>query len=168
MISTNRPKIDVPKEPIDLIIDLSSATILILIIVYTLIVYPELRETIPIHFDGSGQADGFGNKSTLWLLPGIAIVLFLGLFILNRYPHLHNYMVNITPENALKNYTFSTRVLRIVNLLCAILFAFIQYKMIAGAQEKAAELGSWFLPIVIGTSVLLPIILIYYQNKLNK
>ena len=168
MISTNRPKIDVPKEPIDLIIDLSSATILILIIVYTLIVYPELRETIPIHFDGSGQADGFGDKSTLWLLPGIAIVLFLGLFILNRYPHLHNYMVNITPENALKNYTFSTRVLRIVNLLCAILFAFIQYKMIAGAQEKAAELGSWFLPIVIGTSVLLPIILIYYQNKLNK
>ncbi len=168
MIKTNRPIIDIPKEPVDLFIDLASFTILILILGYTFFMYPELPETIPTHFNGKGVADGFGNKATLWLLPSIALVLFIGLFLLNRYPHLHNYMVNITEENAFKNYKFSTKALRIVNFLCALLFGFIQYKMIEGAQEKTAELGSWFLPIIIGSTIVLPIILIYYQNKLNK
>ena len=167
-MKTNRPIINVPIEPIDVIIDLVSVTFLLIILGYTFYVYPGLPDTIPVHFNGSGEVDGYGSKITIWLLPVISIVMFVGLFILNKYPHMHNYMVNITEENALKNYRFSTRVLRIVNLLCVFLFAFIQYKMVLDAQGITSGLGDLFLPIIIGSSILLPIILFYYQNKLNK
>lgn len=166
-MKTDRPIIDVPRDPFDVIIDLASLSIILLIIGYTLFSYSDLPETIPTHFNGKGIADGFGNKITLWILPGIALFTFIGLFFLNKYPHLHNYMVNITKENALKNYRFSTRILRLVNFLCVVLFAFIQYKMIQGTNQESVTLGRWFLPIVIGVSVILPILLIIYQNKMN-
>lgn len=167
-MKTNRPIISVPLEPMDLIIDFISVTIIIIMIAFTYITYSELPETIPVHFNGKGEADGFGNKATLWIMPAISLVMFVGLFMLNKYPHIHNYMVNITEENALKNYRFSTRVLRIVNFLCVVLFGYIQYAIISGTKNGTATLGSWFLPIVIGFSVVLPIILIIYQRRLNK
>lgn len=41
--------------------------ILLLPILFTLYIYPTLPETIPTHFNISGEADGFGNKNTIWL-----------------------------------------------------------------------------------------------------
>jgi len=94
--------------------------------------------------------------------------MYIGLLILSRYPHLHNYMVNITKDNAFKQYQFSTRVLRIVNGLCVLLFAYINYQIIIGAQNNSSELGTGFLSIVIGCSLLLPIIIFAYQQKIKK
>jgi hypothetical protein len=48
---------------------------------YAFYVYPGLPQTIPTHFNASGEADAWGDKSTIYLLPtimGIAsIVVFL-------------------------------------------------------------------------------------------
>ena len=167
-MKTDRPIIDVPIKPVDLIIDLASITLIILMIGFTIFSYSDLPEIVPTHFNGEGVADGFGNKIALWLLPLIALVIFIGLFFLNKYPHMHNYMVNITEDNALKNYRFSTRILRLVNFFCVVLFGFIQYKMIQGAYKESASLGDLFLPIMIGASIILPIVLIVYQSKLNR
>ena len=87
---------------------------------------------------------------------------------MHKFPHLHNYMVNITEENALKNYRFGTRILRGVNFTCILLMAFITYKIIESAKGTYITLGSWFLPVVIGISIILPIILLIYMKKLNK
>ena len=81
---------------------------------------------------------------------------------------MHNYMVNITEENALKNYRFSTRVVRLLNFLCVLLFAYIAYVIIENAKGSQMGLGSLFIPIVIGFSVLLPVVLIIYMKKINK
>lgn len=167
-MKTNRPIIKVPTEPLDSVTDLVSVTLIILMVGFTGYHYSSLPETIPTHFNAAGQADGYGSKTSIWLLPAINAIMFTGLFILNKYPHLHNYMVNITAENALKNYRFSTRLVRLINFLCTVLFAYIQYKIILGARAKTNDLGDWFLPVVIGSSILLPIALIIYQNKLNK
>ncbi|MCK8480195.1 DUF1648 domain-containing protein [Psychroserpens algicola] len=167
-MKTNRPKIKVPLETIDIILDLISITLLILMIVYVAMSYQELPEIIPSHFNGKGEVDGHSEKSMLWLLPGISVAMFIGLFILNKYPHLHNYMVNITEENALKNYRFSTRILRITNVFMALLFFVISYSMIQGAKNEGFELGSWFFPVVIGFSILLPIGILIYNHKINK
>lgn len=167
-MKTNRPIIDVPVKAIDLIIDLVSVTLLLIMLGYTLYIYPSMSDIIPTHFNGSGEVDGHGSKMTIWLLPFISLIMFIGLFVLNKYPHIHNYMVNITKENALKNYKFSTRALRIVNFLCVVLFSYIQYAIISSTKNGNPSLGSWFLPIVISFSVVLPIILIIYQTRLNK
>ncbi len=167
-MNTKRPRIKVPFETVDVIIEGVSITLLILMWCYCIINYMELPETIPTHFNAAGEPDAYGSKHTIWIIPLIATVLYIGMFIINKYPHIHNYMVNITEDNALKNYRFSTRTLRIVNFLCVLLMTYITYMIIESAFGKQFNLGTWFVPVVIGVSVVLPIILFVYMKKLNK
>ena len=167
-MKTGRPKIYVPFQSIDILIELLSITLLLLMWIYLILEYQSLPEVIASHFNANGKADGFSNKLTLWLLPIISTIIYIGLFILNKFPHIHNYMVNITEDNALNNYRFSTKVLRITNFLSALLFTYLVYSEIQFSKGKIESLGSWFLPIVIGVSIILPIILIVYQRKINK
>lgn len=167
-MNTKRPRIKVPYETIDIIIEFIAITLLILMWGHCLINYVELPDTIATHFNAAGEPDSYGSKHTVWLIPGVATVMYIGLFILNKYPHMHNYMVNITEENAFKNYRFSTRVLRIVNFLCILLLTYISYMIIESAFGKQYNLGTWFIPVVIGSSIVLPIVLLIYMRKLNK
>lgn len=165
---TERPKISVPFKTVDVVIELASIALLLLMWGHLIVEYFDLPDTIASHFNAKGEPDGYSNKIFLWALPAFATVMYVGLFILNRYPHLHNYMVNITEENALVQYRFSTRLLRIVNFLCCLLFAYINYKIIEGAKSHNTNLGLGFLITVITVSIILPVIALVYQKKLNK
>lgn len=167
-MNNKRPKIEVPLEGMDIVVDILSATILILMIVYTIISYAQLPEIIPSHFDAQGNVDGHSDKAFLWLLPGIGVITLIGLFFLNKYPHMHNHMVNITKENALKNYRFSTRIIRFTNLFTMLTFAIVAFAMIESAKGMTYNLGHWFIYTIIGISVLTPIIILYYYRKINK
>ncbi|WP_250434037.1 DUF1648 domain-containing protein [Hanstruepera flava] len=163
-----RPRIKVPFEGIDIFLELVSITLLLLIWIYVFIEYNNLPETIASHFNAKGEADGYSNKLYLWFIPVLATTLYVGLFVLNKYPHVHNYIVNITEENALKNYRFSTRVVRVVNTLTVIMFAYIIYYIVQSAKDNEIHLSNWFVPVVVGFSLLLPIVILLYYKKLNK
>ena len=165
---SKRPRIKVPYQSIDIFFELVTITLLILIIGYTAYVYMSLPDTIPTHFNAKGEVDDYGQKITVWLVPIIALFMYVGLYIINLYPHRHNYMVNITEENALKNYRFSTRVLRIVNLFTMAILAVVSYAIISAAMGNDFSLGSWFLPTIIGSSILLPVIVLLYYKSINK
>jgi len=168
-VKTNRPKIEVPLEPLDIIIDLISVTLLILMVVYTFMVYPDLPQTIAKHFNAKGEADSFGDKLILWILPAIGIAVFIGTYFINKYPHIHNYKFNITEDNALKNYRLSTRIVRFTNLFCQLIFAVIVFAIIQLAKGNDTYLLG--MPFLIAT-LILPIVgvgfILYYQNKINK
>lgn len=166
-MKNERPRIQIPFKTLDIVIELASIAILILMWLHLIIEYPSLPETIASHFNGSGKADGYSNKLFVWFLPALATIIYAGLLLVNRYPHLHNYMVNITEENAFKYYTFSTRVLRIVNFLCTLMFGYISYKIIEGAKNNASSLGMSFMIIIIGVSLALPVFIYAYQKKLK-
>ena len=164
-MKSNRPKINVPVEPMDIILDLLSVAIISGTLVYAFISYADLPEIIPSHFNASGEVDGYSEKYMIWLVPVISAVIFIGLFIMNKYPHLHNYMVNITEENALKHYRFSTRIIRFTNLFVTLIFGVILYAMVQSAHGNSLKIGSWFIPAVLGFSVVLPIVIFVYQKK---
>ena len=63
--------------------------------------YFELPEIIPTHYNEAGEADSYGDKLNILALPIISTLLFIGLTILNKRPHLFNYPSEITKENAL-------------------------------------------------------------------
>ena len=129
-----------------------------------------MPETIPTHFNFKGEADCYGSKSNLWILPGIAILIYSLFSILNRFPHIHNYMVNITEENAMKNYRFSSRMLRFVLLWVwvLVLFTLIQHKIITYDGSGNISMGNWLNSFIIGIIAILPIFIIVYQYKINK
>ncbi len=59
--------------------------ILLLPILFTLYIYPTLPETIPTHFKLSGEADGFGQKKSIWFLSIFLTVVAAGVYLLISY-----------------------------------------------------------------------------------
>src|SRR5690625_2459696 len=130
--------------------------------ILTLSSYTDLPDTIPIHYNSAGEADRFGAKTHLLALPLIATIIFIGLTILNRFPHIFNYPTNITAENALRQYTLATRLIRYLKNCIVIIFGLIILQTIRNVNGQTDGLGVWFLPLTLG---LIFIPLIYYVVK---
>jgi uncharacterized membrane protein len=116
----------------------------------TIVKYNSLPDIIPIHYNAAGVADGFGGKATILTLPLISTILFVGLTFLNKFPHIFNYPTNITKENALRQYTNATRLIRYLKFILVVVFGFISFKTIQNAHGKAEGFGVWFLPLFLG------------------
>ncbi|MBK7912182.1 MAG: DUF1648 domain-containing protein [Saprospiraceae bacterium] len=117
--------------------------------VFLLANFSDLPEVIPQHYNAYGKADGFGSKSNLFILAGIASILNIGLSILKKYPHRFNYPVEITKENEFRQYAIATRMLRFVKLILVLIFSSLIIKTILIAKGGTHELGFWFLPIAL-------------------
>ena len=157
-----RPKITLIPTTADRLVDLLGWIVLLTIWGWTFAHYSSLPDTIPTHFNATGEADGFGSKASIIGLPIIATLLFIGLTVLNRYPHIFNYPCPVTQDNALRLYTLATRMLRYLKLVLLLVFGGIEFMTIQNATGKAAGLGVWFLPL---TLVLVFLPLIYFVVK---
>lgn len=144
-----RPKFKIELTTTDKIFEIIGWLLILGVWGLTIINYSNLPDTIPIHFDGAGQADGFGGKATILTLPLIATILFVGLTVLNNFPHIFNYPTNITKDDALKQYTNATRMLRYLKLIIVIIFGIIAFKTIQNANGQTDGLGTWFLPLTL-------------------
>lgn len=90
--------------------------------IYLLYHFASLPNIIPIHFDGQGKANGFGNKYTLILLPFIHSIISIGLWWMVQHPHQLNYPITITNENANKKYAQTIFILDVIHIGITILF----------------------------------------------
>jgi Protein of unknown function (DUF1648). len=127
--------------------------------------YSKLPNIIPTHYNYAGQADSFGDKEKILILPIVATILFIGMTILNKYPHLFNYPKKITESNALKQYTIATRLIRCLKFAIVLTFGFIVFVSIRDANGLSSGLSALFLPLVIG---LITVPLVYFITKLYK
>lgn len=157
-----RPKLKLNLTTTDKIIELAGWVCLPGIWILTLTNYYSLPETIPIHYNGAAEADGFGKKWNILTLPIVSSILFIGLTILNKYPHVFNYPSTITQENVLRQYTNATRMIRFLKLVIVIIFGLILFKTIQNVNGNADGLGAWFLPLTLGLTF---IPMIYYLIK---
>lgn len=144
-----RPKLKLTLSSFDIIMELIGASLIILLIAYPIYHYASLPEVIPMHFDAEGIPDGFGQKSWIWTMPVLGLAVYIGLFILNRYPHIFNYPTEITTENAERQYKLATTLIRMVNLSVAMIFFYITYQSVLSSLSGQGGLGTIFIPIVI-------------------
>ena len=93
-----RPRIELHLTQTDMVLEILGWVAIVGIWTLTLINYFELPEIIPTHYNGAGKADGFGNKANILTLPIVSTILFVGMTILNKYPHVFNYQSEITAD----------------------------------------------------------------------
>lgn len=146
----SNPRIKVDKEAIDIIFEALTFIGLCILILLPIFYFNDLPETIPTHFNAKGQPDDYSAKSMIWLLPATGLLLGIGLYALNRFPHVFNYPTKISIDNAVGYYKRSSRLIRVLNLIIVWSFVFIMYKSILVATNKSEGLGVWFLPVFIG------------------
>jgi uncharacterized membrane protein len=126
-----------------------------------------LPDTIPIHFNASGQADGYGEKDTIFFLPAIATIISIGITILSRYPHLFNFPFELTPENTERQYSNALKMVRFMKISLALIFTIIVFGMTQSAQGKSDGLGFWFLPFSLALTLIPMVYFIVKSYKMR-
>lgn len=162
---TQRPKLQIQLTTPDRIIEAAGWICLGALWVMTVYAYGNLPETIPTHFGVGGEADDYGSKMTLFFLPVIITLCFIGLTVLHNYPHIFNYLKDITPANALYQYTNATRMIRFIKFSISLISLVIVFMIYNAVITGSGRLGSAFLPIMV---VVLVIPLMYFFYKAIK
>lgn len=163
---SNRPKLDLPPNPTDRLLQQLVWTGVAVCWVYAFFSYRRLPATIPLHYNIHGEIDGYGSKMMLWLLPVLLTFIIGFMSWLNKYPHWFNYPVTITTENAEQHYRAGVRLLTGVQLAVVVIFLVILHSIIPDAHTGESSLHGWVIPLVIALP-LLPVA-IYFREIFRK
>ncbi len=131
---------------------------------YVIVSYPDLPDTIAVHFDGAGNPNGYNNKKSIWLAPIMMTLLSAFMFVGAKKPQqfdLSNKIKN--QEDAIK----SSLLLLFSGLLLSSLAFLIAHSMIATSINKDNN-PKWVFPVVIVLIIVYVILALYVQFKPSK
>jgi uncharacterized membrane protein len=110
-----------------------------------------LPERIPIHFNFAGQPDAWGKPTMLPIMPVVALVLYLLLTVLARFPSIFNYPVEVTAENRPWLEALALDMIAWIKMEMVCLFAWIQWSTIEVARQGRGGLSPALLPVFLVT-----------------
>lgn len=142
----DHPKIDFQTNNKVKFINILSVLSILGTLVYVILIYPTLPDTIPTHFNAAGEADGWGGKNSIFILPFVAIVLFIPIYFISKVPHIFNLPVTITKENAPRIYPVAQFYMCLMNLETVLLLCYLVFASI----PNGLSIGILLLPIIIG------------------
>ena len=126
--------------------------------------YSRLPERIATHFNEAGVANGFGARSTLWLLVGIAVLLYLTLTAIGGLSRVVRLQRPLAPDREKVVLAESMAMVGWIKAEVCWMFAYLCLAMVRNGMGLQVGLGAWFLAVtlvvVLGTcAVSLPRIL---------
>lgn len=160
MREPDRPMVRPEIAPIDWILEAAALLGLMIFWGYVIYHFSGLPETIPSHFNVSGTPDDYASKSTFWVLPGVAMFIYILLSLIALIPYQFNYTVKITPANALIQYALAIRLIRYLKAAIIWIFFYIACATVRVVSTNEPGLTLWFIPIVVG-GVFLPVIIYF-------
>ncbi len=149
-----QPELKLSRTPADRMLDRINTLMMLAMVLIPTINYGSMPETIAIHYDITGNADRYGDKIMIWLLTGTSLFIYALLRWLTTVPHLHNYPVEVTADNAEKLYRTSNRLIRLLTGSILVIFLIIHISVI---YTRASLLSGWFTPM-LPVLVLSPVI----------
>ena len=106
-------------------------------LVYAAYVYPNLPDTIPTHFNISGEADAYGGKDTIFLGPGIMAVVGIFVFIL---------LSNIKSIDPIRYKSADDGLYKKFALFTVAFLSMISFIIVFSASSHAIAIGKLLLP----------------------
>jgi uncharacterized membrane protein len=111
--------------------------------------YSRMPERIATHFNGAGVANGFGARSTLWVLVGIAVLLYAALSVINFVPRIVNLKSPLAPEREKVVLAESMAMVGWMKAEMCWMLAYTCLAMVRNGMGLQVGLGSWFLPVTL-------------------
>lgn len=129
---------------------LISLVILGVMVIYAITNHPNLPDEIPTHFNGIGEADGWGSKSLLFFIPGVCVFLFLMMHFIGKLkPKNYNFPVELTTENAKKQVEIAREMMQGLNMVIFGLMFYILWRMVYLAEGGTGGLGTGFMLVFL-------------------
>ncbi|TFH64658.1 MAG: DUF1648 domain-containing protein [Candidatus Zixiibacteriota bacterium] len=155
-----QPKLEIPRTRLEIYCEVVAAVAVALVFIYLSTTWTGLPDKVPTHFNFAGTPDDWGSKYSLLLLSGITFVLYAGLSILSRFPHIYNYPFAITDVNRQRQYLLARQMITALKAELVCVFVFMTWQTIGVAQGKAENLTGWFMPVFL--VVVLGTVIIYF------
>lgn len=153
-----RPALHVPRSPLESLLELATVIGVIGTIALTIWGWMILPSTIPTHYNIVGQPDAYGGKGMLLIAPLLAILVSLLLAVVSRYPHIYNYPIAITDENAPRQYRLARTLLKWISLEIAWMSFYLQWSLIQAAQNHS---GQGLLLVLAFPAAILATVILY-------
>lgn len=144
------PVITIQKEPFDNAVERAAWLALVLLFFIPGWYYGDLPAEVPRHFGSDGNPTAWSGKGFVWVMPIIGLIMFMKLYILSRYPHIYNYPVAVTEENAPRLYLKGSRMVRVLNAILVYVFLYITYSTIQTALGEQAGLNPAIMIAMMG------------------
>ncbi|WLV23711.1 DUF1648 domain-containing protein [Aciduricibacillus chroicocephali] len=141
--------------------------ILLTVCISLFIIWREVPDKIPIHFNIAGEADGWGGKGSLFILILIGMITWIGITILEKFPEAHKFPVEVTEENREPLVRNSVLMLNIIKNLTVIYLCYATWEAVRSAIGKPLHIAPFDLVIYLGLLFASMGYLIYKMYKLR-
>ena len=98
---------------------------------------PKLPDSIPYHYNMTGEVDGYESKHILWVMVALSTVIYIALTILAMFPGL--YKKQLSGDNIEEQYRLTSKTTRTMKAVIVLSFLIISYFMTHNAQLKSIE-----------------------------
>lgn len=153
-----QPKLEIPRTRLEIYCEVVAAIAVAFVFIYLTATWTTLPDKVPTHFNFAGTPDQWGSKYSLLLLLGVTFVLYAGLSILSRFPHIYNYPFALTEKNRPRQYLLARQMMTALKAELVFVFVFITWQTTNVALGNAADLTAWFTPVflvvVFGTIII--------------
>jgi uncharacterized membrane protein len=122
------------------LIDALSAVVLILGWGLALSIYPRLPERVPVHFGLTGEADRWGGRWMIFMIPLISTAIVALDYWIFEY---------VSPGSPKPIPPEMRAPLHLLLLELSVIFTYITWRMSEVAFGRARGLGGWFLPVTL-------------------
>lgn len=144
-----RPILKIPLSILEKVLEICSLAGMLAIFLNLFMVWGSVPNKIPTHFGPSGQADAWGGKGSLLFLPILVIAMYTLLTVIGRFPHIYNYLCEITENNARFQYQNARTMMVWLKTEIIFIFGYIEWKTVQVALGKTSGLGIGFLPVFL-------------------
>ncbi|MFC5773431.1 DUF1648 domain-containing protein [Ectobacillus antri] len=146
----NRPTLPVQKTVIERVLNIISIILLVGMIGYVATMWGSIGDRVPIHFNAVGEPDAWSGKFSIIGILIVPVALYMFLTFLGNRPHTHNYLVEITEENAQRQYKNSCLMLSWLKIILIATFAYDTWRTVDISLDRANGLGTYSAVVFIG------------------
>ncbi|WP_174614301.1 DUF1648 domain-containing protein [Virgibacillus ihumii] len=163
-MNLSNPKVKVPATKWELLFHFLSLVVMLSTIVYAIYQYESLPDRIPTYFNAQGEADGWGSKSSIFILPVITALTFILLYFLTKAPHIFNLPVTITEDNAPRIYSLARTMMAVFNFEIVLILSYATWSTIQATRGEST-LGVGFILFTIFVPLITMILFIIKMNR---
>lgn len=119
-------------------------------ILYLVLMWKSIPDTIPAHYNAAGEVNRWGGKSELLMLPIIGGILYFFITLIQQYPQAWNTGVTVTEENRERVYRILRYLIGTTKLMMLLVFSSLTVLSSLGLALPIWYLGV-FLVLLFGS-----------------
>ena len=125
------------------------------IVLYVIIMWKNIPDMIPGHYNIAGEIDKYSSKNSIWIILVVQILLFTMMSVLERFPNIWNTGVKTTDKNREVVYTTLRNMQTYLKMMIMLYFSYMTFQSIAGERLNSISVFVFLILVFGGMAIFL-------------